>query len=133
MPKCQVIFAQALSGFGLQEEVQLLRKEKHIAVLALGFFLIYSVGCSGTGREEKTTAIELGPGTHLFVDDYLVADLQQVWRTLNRPSKHPDNPLLKPDRPWEGYLALQPGTVLFDEEEGLFKMWYNALARALSR
>ena len=128
MPKCQVIFAQALSGFGLQEEVQLLRKEKHIAVLALGFFLIYSVGCSGTGREEKTTAIELGPGTHLFVDDYLVADLQQVWRTLNRPSKHPDNPLLKPDRPWEGYLALQPGTVLFDEEEGLFKMWYNALA-----
>ena len=105
-----------------------MKKEKRIAVLALTYLLIYSAGCSERGREKTASVIELKTGTHLFADDYLVVDLHQVWRSLNRPSKHPDNPLLKPDRPWEGYLALQPGTVIFDEEEGLFKMWYNALA-----
>ncbi len=35
--------------------------------------------------------------------------------------------MIKPDRPWEGYLALEPGAVIWDEEEQIFKMWYNTL------
>ena len=71
--------------------------------------------------------IEVGPGVHLFVDDYLVEKMTQVWRSLNIGRKHAKNPLLKPDRPWEGYLVLQPGTVIWDEEDQIFKMWYNTI------
>ena len=75
----------------------------------------------------ETNAIELGPGVHLFVDDHIVEKMTHVWRGLNTPGKHQNNPLIKPDRPWEGYLVLQPGTVIFDEEEQIFKMWYNTI------
>ena len=61
----------------------------------------------------------------LFVDDALIAETKEVWRTLNHLAKHERNPVLEPDRPWEGYLVLQPGAVLYDEEEGIFRMWYN--------
>ena len=36
-------------------------------------------------------------------------------------------PSIKPDQPWEGTLTLQPGTVIYDEDEHIFKMWYNSL------
>ena len=100
---------------------------KRIGVHVLGCLLVCSISCSDIGPARQPSAIELEAGTHLFADDYLVEDLEQVWRSLNRPSKHAENPLVKPDSPWEGYLALQPGTVIFDEEERVFKMWYNAL------
>lgn len=35
----------------------------------------------------------------LFIDDYLIAELNGVSKTLNQPAKHPSNPLLhKHDR-----------------------------------
>jgi len=66
----------------------------------------------------------------LAVDEHWVERMSGVWRTLNHPTKHPDNPILKADRSWEGYLAMQPGTVIYDEEDRIFKMWYNALPSA---
>ena len=63
----------------------------------------------------------------LFVDDALLVQTEEVWRSLHHPAKYEGNPVLEPDRPWEGYLVLQPGTVVYDEQEGIFKMWYNAL------
>ena len=74
----------------------------------------------------------LGRNVQLFVDDFLVDRTQRVWRTLNggyntRPRKVAENPIVKPDRPWEGFLVLQPGSVIYDEESQLFKMWYNTL------
>lgn len=63
-------------------------------------------------------------GKQLFIDDYLIEDLQNARKRLNRPVKHPGNPLLVKDRPWEeggpGY-----GTVHYDPDEKLFKMWYT--------
>ena len=63
-------------------------------------------------------------GRQLFVDDYVIGELQGVEKVLNQPLKHPKNPLLVRDKPWEesgpGY-----GTVLYDADEKLFKMWYT--------
>ena len=61
----------------------------------------------------------------VLVDDALLAETEGVWRSLHHPAKDEENPVLKPDRPWEGYLVLQPGTVVYDEQDGIFKMWYN--------
>lgn len=69
---------------------------------------------------------EIGADSEIFLDDFLIQRSEGVWRSVNHPKKFAGNPVIKPDRPWEGYLILQPGTVLFDKAEGKFKMWYLA-------
>jgi len=63
-------------------------------------------------------------GKQLFIDDYIIEELKGARKVLNQPVKHPRNPLLVRDKPWEesgpGY-----GTVIYDKEEGIFKMWYG--------
>ena len=66
----------------------------------------------------------LGRERQLFVDDLLVAETDGLRRTLHQPVKHPDNPVLKADHPLEQDIVCLHGTVLFDEETGLFKAWY---------
>ena len=84
--------------------------------------------CSCAPRPDRATVIELGSQTQLFVDDLLIDRMDGLVKALGRPAKLAENPLLKPDRPWEGYLILQPGSVIYDEEEQIFKMWYNTIA-----
>jgi hypothetical protein len=60
----------------------------------------------------------------LFFDDDLVDSVSGLIRTLHRPVKHPDNPVLKREHPWEGYRVQVYGTVLYDPDEQLFKAWY---------
>lgn len=62
--------------------------------------------------------------TELFIDDRLVEELDGARRQLNRPVKHPLNPLVVKEHAWEGD-GPGYGTVFFDVEENLFKMWYQ--------
>ncbi len=64
--------------------------------------------------------------THIFADDAMVAHTDNVWRSLHHPVKHRDNPVLVADQDWEGYVVLQPGTVVYDEDNERFQMWYNS-------
>ncbi len=61
----------------------------------------------------------------LVCDDAMLDHTHNVWRSLHHPVKHEANPVLESDRPWEGYLILQPGTVIYDEQAARFRMWYN--------
>jgi hypothetical protein len=73
----------------------------------------------------------------LFVDDRLVDEASRISRYQYRPTKCADNPVMVADHPCEqgkygGKLGLPfhsgveivGQTVLFDEEEKVFKMWY---------
>jgi len=52
--------------------------------------------------------------THqLFIDDFLMSEIEGLTRQFHQPVKHPGNPLLP-----GGY----PG-VLYDKDKGLFRMW----------
>lgn len=62
----------------------------------------------------------------LFIDKLLVYEAKGVCFTQHAGAKHPANPLVKADQPWEGWRIGLYGTVLFDEEEQIFKMWYLA-------
>ncbi len=62
-------------------------------------------------------------GKELFIDDHIIQELKGARKVLKRAVKHPDNPLMVPDRPWETQ-KLNRGAVLYDEPEGIFKMWY---------
>lgn len=63
-------------------------------------------------------------GTELFIDDHLVESLEGTWRQLNQPIKHKDNPVLVKTEAWEEH-APGYGTVHYDAESKLFKMWYE--------
>ena len=73
--------------------------------------------------------IDVSVGRQLFVDDFLIekTDLTPEYHTAK---KFEGNPILYPKAPWEleGSPVACPksGGVWYDEEEKIFKMWYEA-------
>ncbi len=59
----------------------------------------------------------------LFIDDYLVSSKTNVIRRYHPFRKHPDNPLIVVDRPWEAHVV--SGTTVLPGEDGTgFRMYY---------
>jgi len=72
-------------------------------------------------------AIKLTRHRQLFVDDHLISSSSGLNRVIHSASKYGDNPILLPVKPWEGQYTLLYGTVIRDEEEGIWKMWYSTM------
>ena len=66
--------------------------------------------------------IVLDSRKQLFLDDYLIASMTRVKRTVELAQKFSGNPVLWPSDTWEPPKAIVYGSVLRDE--GKFKMWY---------
>ncbi len=64
------------------------------------------------------------PHRHLFIDDHEIDTITSMARKINQPVKHPLNPVLDCENPWEILGVQTYGTVIFDSGEGLFRMWY---------
>src|SRR5262245_49562337 len=60
----------------------------------------------------------------VLVDDYVVESMNGLTRRINPLVKHPANPVIKPDQPWEEKSAV-PISAFFDEEQKLYRMWYR--------
>jgi len=67
-------------------------------------------------------AEDIGQETQLFLDSYAYSDRWDVVRRINEPAKHPANPVVMPDQPWEQSVGLP--NVIYDEQQQLFRMWY---------
>jgi hypothetical protein len=75
---------------------------------------------------------DVGTRKELFVDDALIDQASGLSKVVTRPEKFIDNPVLRPDRPWEPRLGekgahgvgLAGQSVLYDPDERCFKMWY---------
>ena len=78
--------------------------------------------------------IEIGSTKQLFIDDHLIESMTNTEPRLNPALKVDDNPVLRPERPWEGNSITIGGALsrgaFFDEEEGIFKMFYEAVRMA---
>jgi len=61
----------------------------------------------------------------LFADDHLVAEKAGVVRTYHAFERYSGNPVLRPDRPWEGSVVYVYGTVLPNESGPGYRMWYH--------
>ena len=63
------------------------------------------------------------------IPGHVIAATHNIRRTQHEPVRHPDNPIIRPDRPWEGpgeeYWRMSFPWVLHDREEGIWKMWYE--------
>ncbi len=73
--------------------------------------------------------IDVSCGRQLFVDDFLIEETTLA-PEYHKPKKYEGNPILYADKPWEreGLPLACPksGGVWYDEEEKIFKMWYEA-------
>src|SRR2546423_15103864 len=62
-------------------------------------------------------------GKQLFIDDYLIEEIKGAKKVLNQPVKHPRNPLIRREKPWEHSITY--GAVVHDKADGLYKLWYQ--------
>ena len=62
----------------------------------------------------------------LFIDDDVIACVRNVTRRQHTPKKHPQNPLIEHDQPWEvtPEFRLSTFNVIRDPADSLFKCWY---------
>ncbi|MGB9641599.1 MAG: hypothetical protein ACPL3Q_00170 [Candidatus Ratteibacteria bacterium] len=67
---------------------------------------------------------DLLPGKHLVMDNFAVADTFRLKRTVHRPKKDTEKPVLFPEKAWEtGVIA---GKIIIDKDRHLWRMWYVA-------
>jgi len=72
--------------------------------------------------------VKIDRSRQLFVDDYLIASMENVQRQVHPVKKHPSNPLVVQDKPWEGN-GLCFHIVRRNEASGRFRMWYACFGR----
>ena len=78
---------------------------------------------SNSWREKYLSGkpLRIGNNIQFLFDDYIVEDKYAVRREIEQPVKHPHNPLLVPERPWEGVITVNGQVqVLYDQEERIF-------------
>ena len=76
---------------------------------------------------DRPTAIQIGNRRQLFFDDFLIEETTNLTRTWHQAEKHPDNPVLRREFPWEDWRIQLYGTVIFDPAAGIFKAWYMTI------
>jgi len=100
------------------------------AVLILCTFACHVAGAGELKLSDLTprydAVFEVGDRAQLFIDRTLVNTTHRVWFTQHQGKKHPANPLVVADKPWEGWRLNLYGNVFYDQEEKTYKIWYMA-------
>ncbi len=100
---------------------------KNILIATIGILLLFSCDSKDLRDASIVNNSVLKPDANwqLFIDDYWIAGSSDVRRTLHQPLKHPVNPLIKGDAPWSQNPYCY-GTVIYDVEDSVFKIWYQS-------
>jgi len=100
------------------------------AVLATRLATLVVVVAAAQGAMPLAAApVRLGPGPHLFIDDYLIEESEGLKRTTHQPEKLPASVLKKGEPRHQKPLFFM--TVEFDAKAGTFQAWYNVLNHGL--
>ena len=83
----------------------------------------------GHDRVSTTVVLDSTPDTYVvFLDMQEVEELILCEQVVNQAQKHPNNPVLGPGdvHDWDGDRAASwAGSLFYDQEEKLFKLWYQ--------
>ena len=73
-------------------------------ILQLTGWLIFACLLSPCLRAQQVNGqnVQGGLEKQLFIDNYVIADMAGIQKVLNSPQRHPQNPIVVPDQPWEG-------------------------------
>ena len=83
--------------------------------------LFYGLLVSG---DAQAGLIQIGNQKQFFIDDYLIESLTATRQVLNPAQKVYHNPIVRPEKPWEGN-DVRVSKVIYEEEEEIFRMWYS--------
>ncbi len=97
-----------------------------LAILLLLFHSCQQNNASKDDPRSSSQAISISNAPQLFLDDSLIAKTSNLKRVLQRPKKHPANPVIVQGTPWEQRYMQMYGTVLYDEDTNRFRAWYMA-------
>jgi len=98
-------------------------------VLIVTTFVLLEFGLSWSHGEATKSLSDLTGDWQLFVDDYLVARKANVVRTYHPFEKHPENPIMVPDKPWMDHVVTA-GVVLPNEDGKGYRMWHGCWVTA---
>lgn len=90
----------------------------------LYFAFCITFGCSVVTAASAAVG-RLTEQSEIFVDEVRIHQMNGLRKTLH-PATKLDRPVVEADKPWEKGRAYLYGTVHFEEETGLFRMWYMA-------
>ena len=79
---------------------------------------------------KKTERVDVGTDRQLFLDDAVIERMEGgVKRRFHAAQKHPGNPVLRKTQPKEieGLGPMFWGSVIYDRDERIFKLWHQAL------
>lgn len=79
----------------------------------------------------KASVIQTNANWQLFLDDYWIHSQEGIKSTLHQPEKYKGNPLITADVPWEENPYCF-GTVIYDQEDSIFKFWYQSYNQTLN-
>jgi len=71
--------------------------------------------------------LHISRNRQLFLDNLILEQVQDVTRTIHKPQKVNENPLVGPDKPWEEvtYFACNAFQVVYDAKDDKFKCLYT--------
>lgn len=69
---------------------------------------------------------------YLVLDSRIIHATENARLTVGTVRKHPRNPLFGEDKPWEQRFDNLYASIVQDEENGLYKLWYNPFIRDAS-
>jgi hypothetical protein len=96
-------------------------KNSNLSAMIISIVLLLNIEAVFAQIEKKP--IELKPGPHLFIDDYLIGAQSFLGRTVNNPDKLPE-PVVTGGK--DGDQNFQPYmSVLRDPETKRFRIWYG--------
>jgi len=98
----------------------------HALILAGIVLLLQPIAALADSAEYRVSAAK---GPYFLCDDRVTEDRWLMERFVAPLQKHSGNPLVVKEYDWEGTGPLMGGSVLYDPEDGLFKMWYCVWSR----
>ena len=70
--------------------------------------------------------INITTGRQLFVDDFLIANASGVATAFHTAHYYDQNPVIKPDQPWEGTFAMPfSGGAWWEDDKQRLALWYR--------
>jgi len=92
-------------------------------IMAIAAQVACCIGMATDGGNDSSTSIKRS--RFLVLDSRIIDYVQNAKLTLGEVNKHPGNPLFGEDKQWEKRFDNLYANVIFDNEEGIYKCWYN--------
>jgi hypothetical protein len=101
--------------------------QKFLLMSIIFFSLSFDAWTISAFQGGGAALIDIGSTKQLFVDDYLIESFINTKPTMNPAVKVEHNPIIRPDRPWEG-TEVRINYAIYDLKDQIFKMWYSTMS-----